>query len=240
MLDDHTPTGPTTLAGTDLMGRLRAALARRGLDHEPSTPIDNTPSPDEPGHPQYHHRQRVHAALVKLDAATPPLYEGAATDHPDVRAFADRVAGAPEKAGHLMLWGPTGTGKTHHAFGVARRVAESGPARFGFYATTFPDLYASLRPGAAPDLERERTMNRVLTVPLLLLDDLGTAKDSRWVEETTYRIVNHRYTHRLPTMITTNHAPAALPELVNDRIASRLIGMTKRIEMGGPDRRLQK
>jgi DNA replication protein DnaC len=81
-------------------------------------------------------------------------------------------------------------------------------------------------------------MRRVMTIPLLLLDDLGTASDSAWTEETTYRIVNHRDTHLLPTIFTSNYPPGALAEVCDDRIASRLLGMTIRIHIDGPDWRL--
>lgn len=228
---------PTTIAGTDLMSRIRGIIARRGL---PELPIDNTPRPDEPGHPAYHHQQRVNAALAKLAVAVPPRYRDATATHPAVCQWADQVAAKPEEAPSLLLWGPTGTGKTHEAFGAVRRIAETGPTRFGFYATTFPDLYAALRPRGGDDLERDRLMRRVLEVPLLLLDDLGTSKDSEWTEEINYRIINHRYNRMLPTIITTNLPPRSLPEACGDRVASRLIGMTRRVELGGDDRRLRR
>lgn len=229
---------PTTAAtGSDFYRRLARIIDERGEDTTPG-PIDDAPNPEEPGHPAYHHRQRVTAALAKLEAHAPPRYKGATTDHPAVCAWADQVAAAPEKAGSLLLWGPTGPGKTHHAYGAVRRIAEAGTARFGFAATTFPDLFAALRPGGASDDERERLMRRYLDSPLLLLDDLGTTKESAWTEEMTYRIVNHRYNQLLPTIVTTNHPPRDLPGMCGDRIASRLIGMTTRIHFDGDDRRL--
>ncbi|WP_432937402.1 ATP-binding protein [Marinactinospora thermotolerans] len=219
------------------LNRLARIVRERGLDTT-SGPVDDAPDPDLPGHPAYHHRQRVTAALTKFERATPPRYLTASTDHPKVCAWADQVAADVSQAPSLLLWGGTGTGKTHAAFGAVRRVALAGPGRFGFLATTFPDLYAALRPGAGTSEEREQVMRRVLSVPILLLDDLGTTAASLWTEETTYRIVNHRYTRMLPVVITTNEPPARLPELLGDRIASRLIEMTTRVEMTGRDRRL--
>ena len=220
-----------------ILARLRRITHERGLDTTPG-PIDDRPSPDQPGHPAYHHNQRVSAALAKLSRTTPPRYTNAVATDPTVIEWADTVAAAPQTAPSLMLWGTPGTGKTHQAYGALRRIAETGPLRFGAIATTWPDLYAALRPGAGAEDERERAIRRVLTTPLLLLDDLGTAKTSTWTEEITYRIINHRYNRLLPIIITSNEPPAALPDLVGDRITSRLIEMTTRVEMNGADRRL--
>lgn len=222
---------------TDLLDRLARIIAERGEDTTPG-PVDDAPSPDQPGHPEYHRRQRVQAALARFDAAAPPRYRGVECDHPAVAVWADQVATDPTRATSLLLWGGTGSGKTHLAYAAARHVALAGPSRFAFIAWTMPDLYAALRPGAGDAADRERVMRRATTAPLLLLDDLGTARESAWTEEITYRLINHRYNHQLPTVITTNRSPADLPDMVGDRVASRVIGMTTRIHITGADRRL--
>ncbi|MEU3017184.1 ATP-binding protein [Nocardiopsis sp. NPDC007018] len=228
-----------TSIDSQFLARLARITREKGLDTTPG-PVKDAPDPELPGHPTYHHRQRINAALTKFERVAPPRYLTATTQHPTVCDWADRVAADVTQAPSLMLWGGTGTGKTHAAFGAVRRIALTGPTRFGFLATTFPDLYAALRPGRGNDDERERLMRRVLTVPVLLLDDLGTTKSSSWTEETTYRIVNHRYNRMLPVIITSNEPPAALPALLGDRIASRLIEMTTRVEMTGADQRLNR
>lgn len=72
---------------------------------------------------------------------------------------------------------------------------------------------------------------------MLLLDDLGAAKTSEWTAELTYRLINHRYEHLRPTLITTNLPTADLRTTLGDRIASRLAEMTQRVILTGPDRR---
>lgn len=90
-------------------------------------------------------------------------------------------------------------------------------------------------PRAGHDGERE--LQTLARCPLLLLDDLGAAKTSEWTEELTYRLINHRYEHMLPTLITTNLPIPELRSALGDRVASRLAEMTERVILTGPDRR---
>lgn len=134
----------------------------------------------------------------------------------------------------LLIAGPTGTGKTHQAYGAVRSLLTAG-VRLRWEAATTADLYARLRPRAYHDAERDlATLSRC---PLLILDDLGAAKQSEWTEEITYRLINHRYTHLLPTLLTTNLPTAALRDAVGDRVASRLAEMTTTVVLTGADRR---
>jgi DNA replication protein DnaC len=164
-------------------------------------------------------------------------------DRPETTAWADQIAraGRPGPGGpgiaegpSLLIAGPTGTGKTHLAYGAIRTLLARG-VRLRWEATTTADLYARLRPRAGHDTERDlRTLARS---PLLFLDDLGAAKTSEWTEELTYRLINHRYEHMLPTLITTNLPTAELRATLGDRVASRLAEMTDRVILTGPDRR---
>jgi DNA replication protein DnaC len=72
---------------------------------------------------------------------------------------------------------------------------------------------------------------------LLILDDLGAARTSEWVEEITYRLINRRYNLMLPTLITTNLAMGDLRAQLGDRVASRLAEMTTRVTFAPVDRR---
>lgn len=226
-----------------MLGRLMAGIAQHA-PHEPAGPVDDQPTPDEPGHPEYHRRQRAEFALHRWQAAVPYRYRTATAVHPDVIAWADRAANDVRDAGFLVLTGAIGTGKTHQAYGALRRIAEAGPRRFEMIATTAPDLYGRLRPGGS-DRSAEAELKRLCRVPLLLLDDLGTEKLSEWTEEATYRLINERYNECLPLIITTNfpvRAPSGdpSPDLVTrlgDRLASRLAQTATVVRLDGPDRR---
>jgi DNA replication protein DnaC len=100
---------------------------------------------------------------------------------------------------------------------------------------TAADLYAHLRPRDGED--SHEAFQRVADAPLLVLDDLGASKWTEWVEEITYRLINHRYEQCLPSIFTSNLVPAKLREALGERVASRLTEMCDRIVLKGDDRR---
>ncbi|RPK36351.1 DNA replication protein DnaC [Streptomyces sp. ADI91-18] len=206
-------------------------LARRGMD-----PVIGSEEPEPTPEPV--------SALELADARIPPRYRHARADHPQVTAWVDEIvcAGRPGPSGtrgiaegpSLLIAGPTGTGKTHQAYGAVRALLAAG-VRLRWEAVTAADLYARLRP--RPGLDAERELHTLARCPLLLLDDLGAAKGSEWTEELTYRLINHRYEYLRPTLLTTNLPIPELRTALGDRVASRLSEMTHRVVLDGADRR---
>ncbi|MFI5992427.1 ATP-binding protein [Streptomyces sp. NPDC051362] len=239
---------PKPLASEAVMQRMQQMLEARGLGHVTAGPIDDQPTPDEPGHPEYHRRQRVGIALKRWKTATPYRYQDATASHPQVIAWAERAVEDPRTAGILFLTGPFGTGKTHEAYGALRRVAEAGPDRFELVALTAPDMYALMRPGGS-EKGPEYEVKRLMRMPLLLVDDLGTEKISEFTEEATYRLLNERYNECRPLIITSNlpvdsrdrdgvKRGTDLHDQLGARITSRLAQTTTVVAIGGNDRRL--
>jgi DNA replication protein DnaC len=217
---------PSTAARA--VNRCAAILAARGID--PRAEVVPEPEPV--------------AALQLAGARIPPRYRDALADHPRITAWTDEIARTGRRGPggvlgiatgpSLLIAGPTGTGKTHQAYGAIRALLTAG-VRLRWEATTAADLYAAQRPQHGSDPERQ--LWRLARSPLLLLDDLGAAKQSPWTEELTYRLVNHRYNQLLPTLVTTNLPVAELRDAVGDRVASRLAEMTDRVILTGHDRR---
>jgi len=135
----------------------------------------------------------------------------------------------------LLLLGATGVGKTHEAYGAMRELAVTG-VYAQWQVTTAADLYAALRPRHGIDSEAE--FRRYRDARLLLVDDLGAErKPTEFTEEINFRLINHRYEHHLPTLMTSNVRPKELGERLGDRVTSRLAEMCQRIPMEGNDRR---
>lgn len=212
-------------------------------------PVDDAPTPDEPGHPEYHRRRRAEWALKRWETATPPRYRRSDATLPDVQQWADDVAADPDTAGSLLLTGTTGTGKTYQAYGALRRIAAAGSTHpYEIRAITAADMYGLLRPKGS-DRGMEEELRRLVKVPLLLLDDLGAAKSSEWTEDVTGRLINERYNKCRPTIYTSNlparaacddHGRPLGPDLTSalgERIVSRLSEDTRVVAMTGTDRR---
>ncbi|MFM9616791.1 ATP-binding protein [Streptomyces turgidiscabies] len=150
------------------------------------------------------------------------------------REWAARIAAAPHNAKSLLLVGPVGVGKTHHAFATLRAVADTG-STIRWQAYTAANLYAALRP--RDDRRADSDYESIAHAPLLFIDDLGAAKLTEWAEEITYRLVNDRYERCLPSIFTTNLVPGKIGATVGDRVASRIAEMCDRITLKGADRR---
>ncbi|MFD7791002.1 ATP-binding protein [Streptomyces sp. NPDC059759] len=179
------------------------------------------------------HEARVQAATVYFDEHVPRRYKGVM---PDAQAtdWAGQFARDPHAVQSLLVLGPTGSGKTHLAYSVLAAVAGAG-AFARWEAVTEADMFARLRPRHGHDTEA--AFEALATCPLLLLDDLGAAKLSEWTEEITYRLVNLRYNHCLPSLVTSNVLPRHFTERFGDRVTSRLIEMCDRISLKNDDLR---
>ena len=129
-----------------------------------------------------------------------------------IKSQCERYAKQPE--GWLVLSGPIGCGKTHLAYAIA---AESLRADRPVYAHSVPGMLGILRSGYESG-GHDVMIARLQDVDLLVLDDLGAQRGTDWERETLYILVNHRYSKRLPMVVTMNHPRSDLDE----RIASRL------------------
>ncbi|PDV98551.1 ATP-binding protein [Candidatus Chloroploca asiatica] len=139
-------------------------------------------------------------------------------DVPGVRkAYLRAREFAQQPQGWLLLFGSYGAGKTHLAAAVANAVLARGTQ---VLFTVVPDLLDHLRATYGPTSEvgYDEHFEVVRTVPLLVLDDLGTESATAWAREKLYQIVNHRYNLALPTIITSNRAL----EHLDQRIVSRM------------------
>lgn len=57
---------------------------------------------------------------------------------------------------------------------------------------------------------------------LLILDDLGAEKNTEWVNERLFEIIDYRYNENLPLVVTSNCTPEELKQKIGDRNYDRL------------------
>ena len=132
-------------------------------------------------------------------------------------ALTAATAFAETPEGRLLLSGDTGCGKTHLAVAIAGyRISSGSPALFTIVPDLLDHLRATFRPTSSVDYDQ--LFEQVRSVPLLLLDDLGSESSTPWAQEKLYQIIVHRHNARLPTVMTTTVDPDTLSGAVGSRL----------------------
>lgn len=129
-------------------------------------------------------------------------------------------ARGPER-GWLVIYGPSGNGKSHLAAAIANYLIEEQQVATLFLTT--PDFLQTLRQtlnerggdgyGSMLDIACE--------APVLILDDLGAERGTEWVEEVLFIVLDRRYRLLLPTVVITNCDPRELPPRLYSRLNDR-------------------
>lgn len=132
----------------------------------------------------------------------------------------------------LLLVGGYGSGKTHLAASIANRLMDNGiPVLFDTFGGHLNKLKAEFNGGNSVYLEQMKN------VDMLVLDDIGKEKISEWSQSILFDIVNYRYEHLLPIILTTNLTNVSLKEYLGGAIWSRLCEMCSGVLTKGKDYR---
>ncbi len=140
-----------------------------------------------------------------------------------VRAFVRSLDDNLESGRGLWFDGPVGTGKTSLAILVAKAAKDAGRSHAVF---PVPMLLAEIK----RTFDRDSGDNylaffrRLCSVDLLVLDDLGAEKQTEWVLEQLYSIVNERWQDRRSIVVTTN-----LPDPDPDSAGRMLAGSARNL-----------
>lgn len=133
---------------------------------------------------------------------------------------------------NVLLFGPVGVGKSHAAVAALRGVYDREHTVAYWPVTT---LLEATSPGGA---DPAGALASATQADVLVLDDLGVERDTEWVQERVYEVVNQRWLEEVPTIVTTNLPDAAaLCEAVGERVYSRLQDGAVGIRLTGGDRR---
>jgi DNA replication protein DnaC len=191
-----------------------------------------------------------------VSSVIPPRYRGVSFDRPPVSDMArdletkaavsrvrDYVADLEDRLASgrgLWLFGDTATGKTTLAMLISKAALEAGHS-VAIYS--LPKLLARIRrtydsePGGDSYLS---FFERLTSVDLLHIDDLGAEKRSDWVLEQLYALINERYEAERSILITTNLPHDELEEQIGARTVSRLTQVCEEVPLFGADRRFGK
>lgn len=142
----------------------------------------------------------------------------------------------------IVYSGPNGVGKTALAVSIARAGLDRGYSVVYVRLMEFLDALKerfekkdSYELGG--DAEDEAGVMRTYQqAPILIIDEFP-AERTDWRKERVEQLVNYRYTHQLPTIITTNLDAKTLTDIWGLTTGHRIQAMSHWIEVGGKELR---
>lgn len=180
-------------------------------------------------------QRAVDAKLSKAGIA--PRYRAAT--HPDDGLWEEVRDGRS-----LYICGRVGTGKTHLASAIARRLVLDGKMTVRMMTTVdVMDAFKATFGGSGSERE---VAARLAKFDVLVLDDLGKEPPTDWTLSRLFQIVNARYEAMRPVVVTTQFARSALinrlakngDEETAIAIVSRLCETSRTVALEGMDRRV--
>lgn len=153
------------------------------------------------------------------------------------RNYAKRFDEFREAGKGLILFGGVGTGKTYLASCIANELIDNGipclVTNFARIINTLQGMYEG----------KQKYLDSMNEFDLLVIDDLGIERNTEYVNELVYNIIDARYRSGKPMIITTNLKYSDLyhtEDTSKARIYSRIIEMCLPVLVSGEDRRKNK
>lgn len=139
-----------------------------------------------------------------------------------------------KKGKGLVLCGGVGTGKTFIASCIANALIDEG---YTCLVTNFSRIVNTL---SGMFEGKQNYIDNLNDFDLLVIDDLATERNTEYMNEIVYTIIDSRYRSGKPLIVTTNLSFQALrsPESIDrQRVYSRILEMCFPVLVDGKDRR---
>jgi DNA replication protein DnaC len=190
-------------------------------------------------------RMVAKARLRGIDSVIPAKYRGVSFDRPPVtqiddfvvkrvRDFCSDLDENLDSGRGMWFFGNSGTGKTTLAMLMSRTALEAGHS-VAIYS--LPKLLARIRrtfDAETGEQSYSDLFERLATV------DLGAEKQTEWVLEQLYALINERYERQRSLIVTSNYEDDELEKQLGTRIVSRLVDICgDPVLLFGDDRRMQ-
>lgn len=164
----------------------------------------------------------------KADARQQELMQAA-------REYADQFPQHMKDGRGLLFYGPVGTGKSVAAACIANKVIAQGyRPKMTNFSTMADEMWNAENKAAY--------VESICRYDLLILDDLGAERKGEYMLEMVYKIINARYAHGGPVIVTTNLTREELgspADIGYQRVYSRILERCLAIQVAGRDRRMQ-
>ena len=136
---------------------------------------------------------------------------------------------------NLLLWGPTGQGKTFLLNCIAKELIKEDV--IVIYQTAY-EILKTIEDRKFKNINDDK-YNLYFEADLLIVDDLGIEFVNSFTTSEIFNIINTRLLRGKKTLISTNLSPKELSETYTDRVFSRVFQKFVPIKFFGPDLRWQ-
>lgn len=153
------------------------------------------------------------------------------------RKYVDNFPEMKKRGKGLLLYGTVGTGKTYTAACIANELISQGSpclvTNFARITNTLQGMFEG----------KQRYLDDFNRLDLLVIDDLAAERDTSYMNEMIFNIIDSRYRSGKPLIVTSNLTKADLMapgSIDRQRTYSRLLEMCVPVEVKGTDRRAKK
>lgn len=141
---------------------------------------------------------------------------------------------------NLLLFGGAGLGKTFMCNCIAKELIDKGKGVFYITATELFKLIENERFDREENTDKSEILNIIFDIDLFILDDLGTEFQTALTSSEFFNIINTRFIHKKPVVISTNLSPENIVDKYSDRVVSRFYGNYDFLYFFGDDIRILK
>lgn len=175
-------------------------------------------------------REQIAERLARFTARRPEVFAASGDLDPQIAAWANRFIRG--ERGGLVIVGNVGSGKTWSLWKIQQTLIEAG-----FLGSVEIRAAHEMRRLIAPPID-ESAIDQLADADVLAIDDVGSVRISDWDADHLMALVDTRWIHRRPTILTSNKTD--LRTLLGERVASRLSDGAVIVKMVGVDRRRSK
>lgn len=146
------------------------------------------------------------------------------------RRYVDRFTEMYENRQGIIFWGEVGTGKSYTAACIANELLER---KIPVVMTSFVKILQNIQGNQE---EEKVIMARLNDAKLLIVDDLGTERNTDYALEKVYNIIDSRYRVGKPLILTTNMTIREMQENTDiryKRIYDRIFEMCYPVRVAG-------
>lgn len=135
----------------------------------------------------------------------------------------------------LLMFGDTGTGKSFASACIANALIDK---RIPVLMTSIPKILSAVQSMSGE--ERQKYLDSLEKFSLLILDDLGTERNTAYALEIVYLVIDNWVKTKKPMIVSTNLTLGEMSDEQNTdykRIYSRILGNCVPMKFTGEDRR---